>query len=241
MRNIIALVGLLFCTTYAQALSFDEAVRHVIKSEGGYSNKENDATGEVRYGITGTTARRAGYRGSMRKLPLSTAKRIYKRMYWDSLPNNISSKAKFIAFDAAVNQGPGYAKQLVRETGGNVNAMLRHRKNRYHQTVRSRPHLRKFLNGWMNRLNSVRRYVGAKRFAKGSTSLASAKSYTETKKKSRKVSSKKRKSSAKAKRSSRKNKSRSTNRRNSDKKMGYDVIVRNYDPFAEPKGFLGRF
>jgi len=135
--------------------SFEVAVKHVFESEGGYSDQENDATGEVRYGITGTTARRNGYKGSMRNLPKSFAKRIYKKQYWDILPQHYSGKAKFILFDAAVNQGPGYARKLARQSGGNVSKMISMREARYRDVARRKPGLRKFLKGWLNRLRKV--------------------------------------------------------------------------------------
>jgi len=139
--------------------SFEKAVKHIIAAEGGYSSKENDATGEVRYGITGTTAKRYGYKGKMKKLPMSTAKRIYKRYYWDKLPKNLSGKAKFVLFDASVNQGPGYARKLAIQSKGNVKKMIQLRRNRYRMTAKKKPELKKFLKGWMNRLNKVEKLV----------------------------------------------------------------------------------
>jgi lysozyme family protein len=160
MKQIVLLLALTLVVscgvfTKGDSASFEQAFDDITRFEGGYSDQENDATGEVRYGITGTTARKHGYTGSMRKLPLSTAKEIYRKSYWNPLPNNLSPRAKFVAFDAAVNQGVGYAKKLAKSTNGNVSKMIRERRARYRETARVRPDLRKFLKGWMNRMNHV--------------------------------------------------------------------------------------
>lgn len=64
---------------------FDNSFELTHGKEGGYSNHPLDAGGETMWGITARVARRHGYMGSMKELPVSEAKRIAKIEYWDAL------------------------------------------------------------------------------------------------------------------------------------------------------------
>lgn len=70
----------------------------------------------------------------LESLTLEQAMGIYKERYWDplnldALPANVQG----IIFDASVNQGPGYAKQLIAEfeKGAGPSQLLQMRKERY--------------------------------------------------------------------------------------------------------------
>jgi lysozyme family protein len=87
-------------------MTFEEALAHVLISEGGYSNHPSDPGGATRYGITYRTARAHGYKGSMRSLPLATAAKIYRDAYWDACRcDELPSPLRILVFDAAVNSG----------------------------------------------------------------------------------------------------------------------------------------
>jgi len=92
-------------------MSFDIAFKQTVGVEGGYSNNPLDPGGETKYGITVRVARANGYTGPMRDLPLTTAKDIYRRQYWDVLSlNDINAVCEYIAeemFDTGVNMGVG--------------------------------------------------------------------------------------------------------------------------------------
>lgn len=99
--------------------NFDEFIDRVLTSEGGYTNHSADPGGKTMYGITEAVARRHGYTGEMHRLPLTTAKDIYKKDYWgrvqgDSLPPSVA----FHALDAAVNHGPGQAIRWLQRAAG---------------------------------------------------------------------------------------------------------------------------
>lgn len=100
-------------------MTFDDVIDRVLKHEGSYSDHVEDRGGKTMYGITEAVARRVGYRGDMRELPLDLAKRIYKEDYWnavraDALPAGI----RYHLFDAAVNSGPTQSvKWLQRALG----------------------------------------------------------------------------------------------------------------------------
>ena len=100
-------------------MNFDTALKHVLQVEGDYSDHPDDPGGKTRFGITEAVARRAGYRGDMRELPLDLAKRIYREEYWnavraDDLPAGIRS----CMMDAAVNSGPGQAIRWLQRAVG---------------------------------------------------------------------------------------------------------------------------
>lgn len=65
--------------------AFDSAFAHVVGLEGKYANLPNDAGGETIYGVTVETARRWGYTGPMKDMPLAVAKDIYTRGWWNML------------------------------------------------------------------------------------------------------------------------------------------------------------
>lgn len=94
-------------------------IQRVLEHEGGYANHPTDPGGETMYGITVATARRHGYRGKMRDLPLATAVAIFRDDYWhavrgDALPPAVA----FQAFDACVNSGPGNAIRWLQRAAG---------------------------------------------------------------------------------------------------------------------------
>lgn len=86
--------------------SFDDAFAALMQNEGGYSNDPNDSGGETMYGITERVARRHGYAGAMKDLPLDLAKSIAKAEYWN--PYQCDQMPPLVAFqvmDAAYNGG----------------------------------------------------------------------------------------------------------------------------------------
>lgn len=89
--------------------NFEQAFKETIGHEGGYSNHPNDRGGETMFGITIAVARANGYDGPMRLMPLDTAKRIYKKQYWDKLNLDQvakrSPKVSHKLFDIGVNMG----------------------------------------------------------------------------------------------------------------------------------------
>lgn len=87
-------------------MSFDQAFDKLIGNEKGYSNNPKDPGGETMWGVTARVARAFGYTGSMRDLPLETAKVIAKKMYWDPLHlDQFDPRVAFQIFDANYNGG----------------------------------------------------------------------------------------------------------------------------------------
>ena len=100
-------------------MTFDEAFDRLLGHEGGYSYSPSDPGGETMYGVTARVAAANGYTGSMRALPLETAKAIYRKSYWapiraDELPDAL----RFHVFDAAVNSGVSQAVKWLQSVAG---------------------------------------------------------------------------------------------------------------------------
>lgn len=94
--------------------SFEKALEHIFKVEGGYSDHEADYGGKTRYGITELVARRNGYTGDMRQLPKELASKIYRKDYWDKLSlNSVPYPVADKLFDIGVNMGVGVAATFL--------------------------------------------------------------------------------------------------------------------------------
>lgn len=98
--------------------SFETALDHVLKFEGGYVDHPEDPGGATNLGITRDTLAR--YRGravskaEVRALDRDTAGVIYRRLYWDALRcDDMPAGIDLALFDAGVNQGTGRAARLL--------------------------------------------------------------------------------------------------------------------------------
>ena len=100
-------------------MNFDTAIKHVLQVEGDFSDHPADPGGATRSGITEAVARRAGYRGDMRELPLDLAKRIYREEYWNAVrADELPAGIRLVMFDAAVNSGTGQAIRWLQRAVG---------------------------------------------------------------------------------------------------------------------------
>jgi lysozyme family protein len=100
-------------------MNFDAAFDVLIKHEGDFVNHPSDPGGKTRYGITEAVARRVGYRGDMRELPLDLAKRIYREDYWQAVrAEQLPPAIRYAVFDAAVNSGPAQSVRWLQRALG---------------------------------------------------------------------------------------------------------------------------
>lgn len=90
-------------------MSFNKAVAFVLHHEGGYVNDPKDPGGETRYGIS----KRAYPNVDIRNLTKDDAINIYKRDYWDKLPDGLPMPVHCALFDCAVNTGISRAIRLL--------------------------------------------------------------------------------------------------------------------------------
>ncbi len=168
---------------------FNQALPGTLRFEGGYVNDPDDPGGATNKGITQATydlwRTRDGLPTKAVRLisgPEVTA--IYHREYWvkgkcDAMPWPMS----MCHFDACVNHGPKNAAKLLQralavaddgqigpitlhavehaEIAPTLNLMLWKRLEFYEAIARRRRASRKFVFGWLARVNSLRRRVAA--------------------------------------------------------------------------------
>lgn len=94
-------------------MSFDVAVAKVLEHEGGYVDDPRDPGGETKYGIS----KRAYPALDIKHITYDDAKAIYKRDYWDALPD-LPDRLHDIVFDCAVNTGVSRAVRLLQGAVG---------------------------------------------------------------------------------------------------------------------------
>lgn len=144
--------------------TFHTALGFVMPHEGGYSEDKSDKGGPTKYGITKSTLEDyVGHSVSKKELKNVTpelAARIYKEKFWDAIgADRLDPRTAVVAFDAAVQHGPEYARQLVNTTRGDINAMLSNRMKYYDNIIKNNPSQAKFAAGWGNRLNDLSNFV----------------------------------------------------------------------------------
>lgn len=100
-------------------MDIERALQILLRHEGGYVDHPSDPGGETNYGITLRAARRNGYTGHMRDLPLSKATEIYRISYWSMISaDKLPDALRFHVFDAAVNSGHVQAIKWLQQAAG---------------------------------------------------------------------------------------------------------------------------
>lgn len=136
--------------------TFEKAYDFTIRQEGGDTSFVADDAGRgPNYG---------GYVESMHPgvsaMTPEERKAYGKKTFWDPLGlDSLDPTAAMIAFDAAFNQGPDYARGLLERTGGDPEKMLKDRELRYATTAES-PNYAQYLPTWNKRIADLRGEVG---------------------------------------------------------------------------------
>lgn len=139
---------------------FIKAVGFTLKWEGGdkITNDPKDPGGLTKYGIS----KRAFPNLDIANLTLEQAQEIYHDKYWSAL--NLDGKPFPIAcsqFDAAVNCGVSRVRSWL--TDGKLNedaGLFNDRRERYYTSLADeKPVFKRYLRGWMNRLNDLRAFI----------------------------------------------------------------------------------
>ncbi len=153
--------------TQGQGNAFQKALAHTLKAEGGYSNNPNDTGGATMKGVTQAT-----YNSYLKKkgqpskhvkgISQAEIEDIYYNDYWKASGSDaIATSNRALAmvnFDTAVNMGVGRAKELLSQSGGDVNKYLSIREQKYREFA-SKGNQKVFLQGWLNRNASLREAV----------------------------------------------------------------------------------
>lgn len=112
------------------ASGFPSALRHVLASEGGWSNDRHDAGGPTNHGITLaayaawkgqrlTPASRSRLVAELRAIPMASVEAIYRDGYWKAARcPQLPASVALMQFDTAVNQGPHSAIVILQEALG---------------------------------------------------------------------------------------------------------------------------
>ena len=151
-------------------MEFQEALKHVLKSEGGYSHDSTDLGGETNFGIT----KRFYPNEDIKNITPERVAEIYYNDYWlksncDKLPENVA----LMHFDTAVNMGIGQASRFLQEcigvkVDGVVGAITLSKAHRadlkdysrlrltyYTKIIINKPAQLKYINGWYNRVLEI--------------------------------------------------------------------------------------
>lgn len=98
-------------------MNFDEAIRFILRWEGGYANDPNDPGGETKFGIS----KRAHPEVDIKELTQEDAIEIYYERYWlESLVPALPAEIRLAYFDSVINQGPGAAAKMLQEAAGGI-------------------------------------------------------------------------------------------------------------------------
>ena len=106
-------------------MTFEEALEHVLKHEGGFVNHKLDKGGITNLGVTIAVWEewigRESSEDEMRNLKPEDVAPLYKKMYWDRIKgDDLPSGVNYCVFDAAVNSGTGRAAKWLQEAVGAV-------------------------------------------------------------------------------------------------------------------------
>ncbi|DAA84915.1 TPA: hypothetical protein CPT87_07200 [Candidatus Gastranaerophilales bacterium HUM_5] len=152
---------------------FKKALAFVLKWEGGFVNDPDDKGGATNKGITQSTYNRYRKRKGLqlqtvRYITQQEVEDIYFNDYWlKSGCEKMSKKFAVLCFDTAVNMGTG----IVKATGMTRNEeflkaaeykfpekYIEAKRAKYYEFAKY-GNQKKFLNGWLNRLNAVAKFI----------------------------------------------------------------------------------
>ena len=168
--------------------AFADSLPFVLRWEGGYVDHPNDPDGATNKGVTQRVYDRWRSRQGLperdvRQITDAEVHAIYEQNYWlasgcDALPADL----RLVHFDTAVNMGIGRSVRILQgvlgcsvdgdfgprtraaATGCDPAAALAaycdEREAYYRRLAERKPKFRVFLEGWLNRLNALRREVG---------------------------------------------------------------------------------
>ena len=166
---------------------FERIFDYLLMVEGEYSNDKHDKGGKTKYGITEEDARDFGYKGDMQDLTKDFAKNIYLKKYYlgNKLDKVVNDKVALSVCDFIVNGGAWGAKKAqaaLNELGFDlrVDGILGEKSlaalnevdeakflEKYHDLQRryyrvlaaNKPSQKKFLTGWINRVDRKENYL----------------------------------------------------------------------------------
>ncbi len=138
---------------------FHDIIKVVMKHEGTAYVRKDGGRESSKMGILQSTAREYGYKGDIRNLTKSQAEAIYQKMWERSGAAKLPYPLSVVHFDTYVNS-PAAANKILKKSGGDIDTYLNMREDRFIRLASARPErYGKYLNGWMNRIESLRTVV----------------------------------------------------------------------------------
>ncbi|MEH2033236.1 MAG: glycosyl hydrolase 108 family protein, partial [Nostoc sp.] len=158
-------------TVQGSSADFSKALSFTLKWEGGYANNPSDHGGPTNKGITQNTY--TSYRSSQGlgfkdvvSISDGEVSEIYRQNYWLATGcDKLSGKLAMCHFDASVNHGGGTSQNflsIAQQGGGSDIDQARrycNEREKYYYKIAIGDQTQ-FLNGWLNRLNSLRSDLG---------------------------------------------------------------------------------
>jgi lysozyme family protein len=157
---------------------FNACLAVTLEYEGGFSDDPHDNGGATNLGIEYTEWRawqmQHGLSGMelmtpgtfARELTVAEVTPLYLANYWEPINDgSLAHPVDMIAFDCAVNEGVGKARQFLAETAGETDPMTRAhaiqdlRTAHYNAIVANNPSQHVFLDDWLGRVNSLTRKI----------------------------------------------------------------------------------
>jgi hypothetical protein len=131
--------------------AFEKAFELILRHEGGYVNDVDDPGGETKFGISA----RAHPDVNIKSLLEADAKQIYWEEYWLKYPqfgqiSNPDYAAK--VFDIGINIGPSKALAFYLANKESIEGFRAVCRAYYQALVKKRPRMKKYLRGWLNRV-----------------------------------------------------------------------------------------
>lgn len=151
--------------------SFRQGIQFVLQAEGGFVNDAADPGGATNRGITQLTydafrKKNNLPRQSVKFISVDEVWTIYKTGYWDKVGcTDLPLPVDIVAFDSAVNCGPGRVADWLKasanaDANAYAQALLNCRLAHYTAIIKANPKLERFRQGWLNRVNALRKEVG---------------------------------------------------------------------------------
>jgi|SRR5882762_5449298 len=148
-------------------MGFDEAFKFVMKWETTkFTNRPSDRGGPTCCGVTQKTynsyrKKKNLHQKSVEFITPDETHEIYETEYWNAFKTwGLDDKLWFAAFNDAVMSGATQAGGLIKLCHKDVKTFLGLQEHFYHRIVEHDPGQQVNLQGWLNRLNDLRKVLG---------------------------------------------------------------------------------
>lgn len=146
-------------------MTFEKALKFVLKWEGGYVNNPNDKGGATNKGITQNTynawlqSKKQNLK-DVRHITDEEVRQIYYHNYWLKAGcDKMSEKFAILAFDTAVNMGVSRVKEFLEYAKySNPDKFIIARIRKYNEFAKH-GNQKIFLQGWLNRILDLEKYL----------------------------------------------------------------------------------